>query len=203
MSARRDGRRHCGGRLDGNAMPELPRQYEHGRFGQPRRLVHGTELRELPHRHGDEQQRPNPLHLGLHRHEFHGARAGEPDVFHAAEHSGGRTFAVPFFRRSRRVAMRSLPRLDPRGISQHPRQRQCAEHQHSRPCRRDGGMHGLPHGHAQPIMSAARTECIRWVRPGFLRIRISPTETAPRNVRHVMARIIAARCFRECRPTAP
>ena len=47
MSARRDGRGDCGGWFDGNAMPELPRQHERGRLDQPRRLVHGAELRRV------------------------------------------------------------------------------------------------------------------------------------------------------------
>ena len=64
VPARRHGRRDRGRRLDGNAVPKLPWQHERRRFGQPRRLVHGTELPELPYRHGHATT-ADPLHVRL------------------------------------------------------------------------------------------------------------------------------------------
>jgi hypothetical protein len=49
-----DGWGDCQRWHDGHAMPELPRQHECGRRGEPHRLADGAELPELPHRHSHE-----------------------------------------------------------------------------------------------------------------------------------------------------
>lgn len=116
-----NGRGDCGRRLNGNAMPKLPRQHEHRRFDQPSGLVHGAKLSELPQRNGHAQQRLDSIHLHF-RHEWCVAPARGHDLRYYDKHTGDGSFALSLFLWSRRTSMFRLPRLDARGISQHTRE---------------------------------------------------------------------------------
>ena len=127
LSARRDGQRGGRQRRPRDAVPELPRQHEPGGRRRPRRVVRPAHLPELPHRHGDQQQRQDPLHLGL-RLLRRAAGRRQQHLCHQPQHSGCRRLALPFLDRPRRSPVRGLPRLHPRDLSLEPPQRQPAEH---------------------------------------------------------------------------
>ena len=63
VPARRHGQLRRRRREHGHAVPELPRPHERRGLRDPHRVAQRTQLPELPHGNGGEQQRPDPVHL--------------------------------------------------------------------------------------------------------------------------------------------
>ena len=195
LSARRDGRSGLDrGRLDADAMPELPRLDEHGRSGHAHRLAQRTELPGLPHRRRGEQQRPDPFYRCL-RFAGPSARAGQHPLRDQSEHAGHRTFRFIAFRSATAACnarpatarpMRSFPPLSLTTTCKASRSRATSG---SWPSARACHSYDAEHGHGWTARNASdRT------RAGF-RVTATWPRATRRSARSVTTRTTAAPSF--------
>ena len=146
LPARRHGQRGGRRRLAGHAVPELPRRHERGRAPRRAGLARRARLPELPHRDRHRQQRPDPLHLGRSRPGQRTRTAADPTFATNPDTPAAGLSLYRFSTRSRRPAVRGLPRLDARRV---PRLARATTTSRRSPCRATPG----PSSSAPPAMA--------------------------------------------------